>query len=50
MILRDIAQTLTDAVTKCNRLIKYMKVIEGGHFIYGGVHNCCLTKWIYGGR
>jgi hypothetical protein len=36
MILRDTAQTLIEAVTKSNDLIKWPTIDEGGRFIYRG--------------
>ena len=48
MILRDIAQILVEAVTKYNRLLKYMRIFGDGHFIYRGGHNCPSSKMIYG--
>ena len=39
MILRDTAQALTEMVTKCNRLLKYVRIIGGGYFIYSGGHH-----------
>jgi len=37
--LRDTTQTITEAGTKCNRLLKYLRIFEGGYFIYeGGLH------------
>jgi hypothetical protein len=39
LILRDIAQILTKAVTKTNYVVKCTTIKGGSHFIYGGTKN-----------
>jgi hypothetical protein len=38
MILRHTARTLTETITKSNRLVKYLRIFGGKRFIYGGSH------------
>lgn len=40
MISWDIAQLLTEAVTKSNHLLKYLRIFRGGHFIYASLSKC----------
>ena len=46
MILRDTAQTLTEAVTKSIRLVKCLRFSEVDVFIYGTINR--LAKLIHG--
>jgi len=44
MILRDTAQTLTEAVTKFNRLVKCPTINGGGRLIYRGTQKMTASQ------
>jgi hypothetical protein len=50
MILQDIVQTLTEAVTKCNHLLKYLRIFKGSFLFTEALTIVRVAKWIYGGR